>query len=76
MSGEGFLFQGKTKYRLDFGHVHTSGHATVDKLKRFADALNPKVLIPIHTFKANSYLKLFDNVKLLSDGKELCLSRD
>jgi Predicted hydrolase of the metallo-beta-lactamase superfamily len=47
-----------SKYELDLEHVHTSGHATVDKLKRFAAALNPKILIPIHTFEAKKISKL------------------
>lgn len=59
-----------SKYELDLEHVHTSGHATVDKLKRFAIALNPKILVPIHTFKKEKYTNLFNNVKVLNDGEE------
>lgn len=59
-----------SKYELDLEHVHTSGHATIDKLKRFAIALNPKNLIPIHTFKKEKYAELFNNVKVLNDGEE------
>lgn len=62
-----------SKYELDLEHVHTSGHATVDKLKRFAEALNPRTLIPIHTFKKDKYPKLFKNVKTLSDGEEFTI---
>lgn len=47
--------------------VHTSGHATIDDLKAFNDALKPKVLVPIHTFEAERYPGLFQNVKLLED---------
>lgn len=49
--------------------VHTSGHATIDDLKAFSDALKPGVLIPIHTFEAERYPDLFQNVKLLEDGE-------
>ena len=49
--------------------VHTSGHATIEDLKAFSDALKPKVLIPIHTFEAEKYPDLFQNVKLLKDGE-------
>lgn len=49
--------------------VHTSGHATPDDLKTFAGALNPKALIPIHTFRADMYKDLFSNVKELSDNE-------
>lgn len=59
-----------SKYELDLEHVHTSGHATVDKLKRFAEALNPRILIPIHTFEKEKYPGLFKNVKVLNDGEE------
>jgi len=50
--------------------VHTSGHAVPDDLKAFAKALNPAVLIPIHTFFADEYKNLFSNVKVLKDGEE------
>ncbi len=59
-----------SKYDLDLEHVHTSGHATVEALKTFANALNPKVLVPIHTFKKDKYPDLFNNVKILNDGEE------
>ncbi len=59
---------------LNIEHIHTSGHATVEDLKSFANALNPKTLIPIHTFEAQNYPSLFSNVKLLKDGEEFILS--
>jgi len=49
--------------------VHTSGHATAEDLKSFASALNPKVLIPIHTFYADKYSELFNRVKILKDNE-------
>ena len=52
-------------------HVHTSGHAHIADLKKFAEALNPKWIIPIHTFEADKFPGLFQNVKLLKDGEEL-----
>jgi len=52
---------------LEIEQVHTSGHATVEDLKAFATALNPKTLIPIHTFEASHYPELFKNVKILKD---------
>ena len=50
--------------------VHTSGHAIIEDLQAFDNALNPRVLIPIHTFEAKKYPELFENVKILSDGEE------
>ena len=54
--------------------AHTSGHAAIDDLKAFSDALKPGVLIPIHTFEAERYPGLFQNVKLLKDGEMLLIS--
>ena len=44
-----YLNQLKHDEEVDFLTIHTSGHATVDDLTKFAKALNPKLLIPIHT---------------------------
>jgi ribonuclease J len=51
-------------------HVHCSGHAYIDALKRFARAIKPEFIIPIHTFFPEKYPELFgDNVKLVKDGE-------
>lgn len=50
-------------------HVHTSGHAHAADLKKFAEALKPKEIIPIHTFERDKYSDMFMNVKLLNDGE-------
>jgi len=55
--------------QINFVYAHTSGHATVKDLQKFAAALEPKMLVPIHTEYANKYHDLFDNVVLLEDGK-------
>ncbi|MFH2145392.1 MAG: MBL fold metallo-hydrolase [Candidatus Omnitrophota bacterium] len=47
--------------------VHTSGHAELEDLKKFANALNPKKLIPIHTFDKEKYPEYFNNVQILED---------
>jgi ribonuclease J len=49
-------------------HCHTSGHAPVADLKRFAKALFPKMLVPVHTFEAARFIELFQNVELKNDG--------
>lgn len=54
---------------LSLEYIHTSGHATVEDLKSFANTLNPKVLIPIHTFDAEEYPALFKNVVVLKDSE-------
>ncbi|PBB81239.1 MBL fold metallo-hydrolase [Mesorhizobium sp. WSM3879] len=49
--------------------IHTSGHADIHSLKRFATALSPKRLIPIHTFFPDRFGSLFDNVTPAVDGQ-------
>jgi ribonuclease J len=49
--------------------IHTSGHASPGDLKRFAAALNPRKVVPIHTFFPELYNKLFQNVELHQDGE-------
>ena len=46
-----------------------SGHASPMDLKRFADALAPSRIVPIHTFMPEKYSELFNNVELNSDGE-------
>jgi len=53
--------------------VRTSGHAGIEDLKAFANALNPKTLIPIHTFESSKYPGLFEKVRVLKDGEALDL---
>lgn len=56
-------------------HVHTSGHAHVADLKKFAYALNPRTIIPIHTFSPEKFREHFsDKVDIYSDGE--CIDLD
>jgi ribonuclease J len=48
-------------------HIHTSGHASVSDLKRFAEGLNPRVLVPIHTFHPENYHSIFPRVETKED---------
>jgi ribonuclease J len=52
-----------------FSYAHTSGHATVQDLQRFAHAIKPKMLVPIHTEFGHLYSDFFDNVIQFEDGK-------
>lgn len=54
--------------RVNFVYAHTSGHATVEDLKRIVDAIQPGKLIPVHTERAKDYKKNFENVVVVSDG--------
>jgi len=58
---------------VNFIYAHTSGHATVDDLKKFAEAINPKRLVPIHTELKSDYNVLFKNVLILDDNEEINL---
>ena len=48
--------------------IHTSGHASVADLKRFATALAPRRLVPIHSSETGRFPEFFDNVRHQEDG--------
>ncbi|MBM3351484.1 MAG: MBL fold metallo-hydrolase [Betaproteobacteria bacterium] len=50
-------------------HIHTSGHASPKDLKRFAEAIAPRTLIPIHSFATEKYSELFSNIGYRQDGE-------
>ena len=49
--------------------IHTSGHASVADLKRFAAALTPRTLVPIHSFETRRFGEFFEKVVQRDDGK-------
>lgn len=58
-----------------FHKIHTSGHADIPTLKELVDAMQPKNIIPIHTFGGDQYKKIFtNNVVELKDGEDLTIS--
>ncbi|MDP8314120.1 MAG: MBL fold metallo-hydrolase [Candidatus Celaenobacter antarcticus] len=53
-------------------HIHSSGHADLNALKQMVNAVDPKTLIPIHTFNGKDYKNIFKvPVKELKDGEIL-----
>jgi mRNA degradation ribonuclease J1/J2 len=44
-----------------------------ESIKTFAEALNPRRLIPVHTEYAHEFKKHFDNVTELEDGAALSI---
>ena len=46
-------------HQMDFRYTHTSGHADPIALRRLADALSPRQIIPIHTSHAQNYADYF-----------------
>ena len=49
-----------------FQSIHTSGHATVSDLIKFAKALNPTNIVPIHTSFPEKFGLEFQNENLLN----------
>lgn len=56
-------------HNIEIIHKHISGHASVTELKRFAEIIKPKTIIPIHTKNPELFKNYFDNVKVLDDGE-------
>lgn len=50
-------------------HIHTSGHATRDDLRRLVKALSPSILIPIHTEKPEEFEGLGGVPRIVHDGE-------
>lgn len=49
--------------------IHTSGHASPKDLQRFAKAISPKVLVPVHSANPQKIRALCPNVKCHADGE-------
>ncbi len=48
--------------------VHTSGHMHSADIVRFVNQINPRMIVPIHTFEPERFGSHFGNVALLTDG--------
>ena len=57
------------RHGIEWQSIHTSGHAAAADLQRFAAALAPRALVPIHSFETGRFPDLFDNVVLREDGE-------
>jgi ribonuclease J len=54
--------------------MHTGGHAGLRTLQEMVDAVQPKAIVPIHTFGGDSYKDSFNvPVRRLKDGEIVCL---
>ena len=58
-------------FGVKFHKAHCSGHASKEDLARAVKAINPKVLVPIHTERAEDFKGLHPNVKIPEAGKEM-----
>jgi ribonuclease J len=62
------------KHEVPIVKVHSSGHAYIEELKTFVEAVNPKYIIPNHTFYPEKYRELLgDNVMLVKDRQPIVL---
>ena len=62
--------------QVNFVYAHTSGHATREVLKTFADAINPGKLAPIHTEHRDKYAQYFSNVIIMEDNVQFMLTEE
>ncbi len=53
----------------DFIPAHASGHIYVEDIVDLVRAINPKQVVPIHTFEPTGFQQHFANVQLLNDGE-------
>ena len=74
----GYLDKPNTKQFIDYlknrkfniHKIHTSGHADIGTLKKMVEAINPKNIVPIHTFRGGDYKKVFTTpIVELKDGE-------
>ncbi len=63
----------RDELHINFEYIHTSGHAVLSDLQRFAEALDAQRLIPVHTEYPGNYENYFENVLHLNDGDEAVL---
>lgn len=57
------------EHKIPLVHCHTSGHASSQDLQRYAKAIAPKMLVPIHSFETKRFKEYFDNVVMKEDGQ-------
>lgn len=56
------------KHNVPVINIHSSGHAYIEELERFVKAVNPKYIIPNHTFYPDKYFELFGSrIKIIHD---------
>jgi len=52
-------------------YIHSSGHAPLGVLRRFAEAMNPKMLVPVHGEAWQSQVEGFPNLRIAKNGEWL-----
>ena len=75
----GYLEQDSTSLMRDFfepcqkAYIHSSGHASPDVLRRFAEAMRPKMLIPVHGEAWEAHKGTFQNTHIAENGEWIVL---
>jgi ribonuclease J len=59
----------RKRHGIRLHQMHTSGHASPMDLQRFAKAISPKVLVPIHSANPKGFRALCPNVECHADGE-------
>lgn len=67
-SGQRFVRQ-VNEAGLEFGDLHTSGHASVKDLQRLAAAIAAPRVVPMHSEATDRFTELFPGVERHSDGE-------
>jgi ribonuclease J len=75
---EGYLVDGAIQKfcedkGITFKVAHASGHCHVQEMQRLVCAMNPKVVIPVHTANPKAYLELFPRARVLKDGEVMAV---
>jgi len=60
--------------QVNFTYAHTSGHATIETLQKFTQALKSKKVIPVHTEMPEKFLEYMDDVVLPEDGEKIVIN--
>jgi ribonuclease J len=76
---KGYLEQESSQAMCEFfapcrkEYIHSSGHASPDVLRTFAEAMQPKMLIPVHGEALSNNGSSFQNIYIVRDGTWLTL---
>lgn len=71
----GYLEQDSSRLMRDFfapckkTYIHSSGHASPEMLVRFAEAMQPATLIPVHGEAWQEHKEKFPNVRIVQNGE-------
>lgn len=70
LENDNAFVQDAQQYDLSITTLHTSGHGDYVTLQELAQRVSPRLLIPIHTTRANDYEHLFQvPTRVLKDGE-------